>query len=59
MINCIDCENLMYYDKKEKEYKHCDYANDSVKECIYFKNAHRKMVHLDMNYAELVKEMLE
>ena len=52
-MNCIDCEHLICFDKQ------CKYANENVKECIYFKNAHRKMVHLDMNYAELVKEMLE
>lgn len=49
MSNCIDCEYVIM----------CKKANENVKKCDNFKNAHRKMVHLDMDYKNEVKEMLE
>lgn len=60
-MNCIDCEHLIKWGKNERKeefYEKCEYANVDVKECIYFKNAHRK-IHIDMDYKKEVKEMLE
>lgn len=66
-MNCIDCENLIKWGKnklKEEIFTQCEYANENVKECMYFKNAKRKktelgVVHIDMDYKKEVKEMLE
>ena len=62
-MKCIDCEHLIKWgktEKKEEFYQKCDYAKDIVKECIYFKNAHRKIIHLEnVDYEKMVKEMLE
>ena len=48
-MNCIDCEQVFT----------CKLANETIRQCDDFKNAHRKMVHLDMDYEKEVKEMLE
>ena len=48
-MNCIDCEWVI----------NCSKANEHIVQCADFNNAHRKIVHLDMNYEKEVKEMLE
>ena len=37
MINCIDCE----YSINIEKHKQCERADENIKDCKYFKNAHR------------------
>lgn len=46
-MNCIDCEQVFT----------CKLANEEIRKCDSFKNAHRKVVHIDLE--KEVKEMLE
>lgn len=46
-MNCIDCENVF----------NCKLANEEIRKCDDFINAHRKVVHIDLE--KEVKEMLE
>lgn len=46
-MNCIDCEYVIM----------CEKANENVKKCDSFVNAHRKIIRMD--YKKEVKEMLE
>ena len=54
-MNCIDCEYSVNIDKNRQ----CQRANEDIRKCDNFKNAHRKIIHLDMDYEKEVKEMLE
>lgn len=63
MSNCIDCQHVIETDKYGNIHQ-CEYANENVKECIYYKNAKIKktelgVVHIDMDYEKEAKEMLE
>ena len=49
MINCINCEWVFS----------CMKANENIKECADFVNAHRKVKHIKMDYEKEAKEMLE
>ena len=46
-MNCIDCEQVFT----------CKLANEEIRQCDNFTNAHRKVVHIDLE--KEVKEMLE
>lgn len=46
-MNCIDCEQVFT----------CKLANEEIRKCDNFTNAHRKVVHIDLE--KEVKEMLE
>lgn len=48
-MNCIDCEFVL----------DCKKAEEGKRDCKDFKNAHRKIVHIDMDYAKEIKEILE
>lgn len=49
-MNCIDCEQVFT----------CKLANEEVRQCDNFKNAHRKIVRLEnVDYKKMAKEMLE
>lgn len=50
MSNCIDCEQVIT----------CKLANETIRKCDNFKNAHRKIIHLEnVDYEKMAKEMLE
>ena len=48
-MNCIDCEQVIT----------CKLANEDIRKCDNFVNAHRKVKHIKMDYEKEVKEMLE
>ena len=49
-MNCIDCVWVFS----------CMKANENIKECADFVNAHRKIKHLEnVDYEKIVKEILE
>lgn len=40
-MNCIDCKNLIYWDKYGN-YKQCEFANEEIQKCGNFINAKRR-----------------
>ena len=49
-MNCIDCEQVFT----------CKLANEEIRKCDNFTNAHRKIKHLEnVDYEKMAKEMLE
>ena len=42
MINCINCQHVIEIDKYGNIHQ-CEYANENVKECVYFNNPNKKI----------------